>query len=251
MSINLVTGYSGKAHISSVDHGALNTMIFGDDSFVLPFGNQFVASVGQKNTVQADIHIADGDMMMQGRHIRIASGYSETVTIPMPKQGFYRDDLIVIRYTKDATSGIESCEIAVLEGEEDESRLGRPSYTTGDLTDGSCLLHEFPLYLLRLYSGDILSIEPLFAVKNPLSGVNSIPLQFGTATIEYSATRDTSAQVEFPVQFAKLPIVFVSQVFDHANLVVKTASVTTSGFTVNLEAVGSNGHRDFAWLALA
>ena len=249
--INLVTGYAGKAHVSSVDHGALNTMIFGRDSFVLPFGNRFAATVGQKSTVQAEINIADGDMMMQGRHIRIASDESETVNIPMPEQGYYRDDLIVIRYTKDAPSGIETCEIAVIEGEEDEAKLGRPTYTTGILTDGKCYLHEFPLYVVRMYSGDILSIEPLFTVKNPLENFKTLPLQSGTATIEYSATRDTSVQVDFPVQFDKTPIVFVSQVFDHANLVVKTASVTASGFTVNLEAVGSNGYRDFAWLALA
>lgn len=249
--MNLVTGYAGKPHVSSIDHGALNTMIFGNDSFVLPFGERFKASIVQEDEAQARIKIADGDMMVQGRHIRLASGESETINIPKPAQGYYRDDLIVVRYTKDAASGIESCNLALIEGEEDEARLGAPNYVTGDLTDSGCALHEFPLYRLRMFERDILDIEPLFMVKNPLSNINSIPVQHGTAVIEYSATRETSVHVDFPVAFATKPSVIVSQVFNEKNIVVFAENVTETGFTANLGMVGSNGYREFSWIAMA
>ena len=251
MSVNLVTGYAGVPHVSSIDHGALNAMIFGNDSFVLPFGEMFRANIAQQDQNQASIIIADGDMMMQGRHVRIAKGETEKINIPMPDQGYYRKDLIVMRYTKDITSGVESCSIARLEGEEDEALLGTPNYTTGDLTDAGCILNEVPLYRVVMYDGEIIDIEQMFTVKNPLNNINSVPVQYGTATIEHSATRDTSVFVEFPVTFTKKPVVFVSQVFNEANIVVKSELIEQDGFTARLSPIGSNGSREFSWIAFA
>lgn len=249
--VNLVTGYAGVPHVSSVDHGALNTMIFGNDSFVLPFGAMFRANITQQDAVQASVTIADGDLMMQGRHVRIATGDTEQINIPMPPQHYYRDDLIVMRYTKDITSGVEACALARIEGEEDEARLGAPDYTTGDLTDVGCILNEFPLFRVRMGDGQILDIEQLFTVKNPLHNVNSVSFQHGTATIEHSSTRDTSVYVEFPIKFTKTPIVFISQVFNEANIVVKSEHILTDGFTAKLSPVSTNGYRTFSWIAIA
>lgn len=250
-NINLVTGFAGVPHVSSIDHGALNTMIFGNDSFVLPFGEMFRANISRQDSTQAEIVIADGDIMMQGRHVRLATGETEKVNIPMPPQHYYRKDLIVLRYTKDITSGVESCSIARLEGEEDEALLGTPNYTTGNLTDAGCILHEFPLYRVIMYDAQIIDIEQMFAVKNPLYNFNSLFVQHGTATIEHSSTRDTSVVVEFPVKFTKKPAVFISQVFNEANIVAKSEYISNDGFTAKLSPVGSNGVREFSWFALA
>lgn len=251
MSINLVTGFAGVPHVSSIDHGALNTMIFGNDSFVLPFGEMFRANISRQDSTQAEIVIADGDMMMQGRHVRIATGETEKINIPMPPQHYYRKDLIVMRYAKDITSGVESCSIARLEGEEDEALLGTPSHTTGNLTDAGCILHEVPLYRVVMYDGKITAIEQMFTVKNPLYNINSVSFQHGTATIDHSTTRDTSVYVEFPIKFTKKPIVIISQVFNEANIVAKVEHVLPEGFTAKLSPVSSNGRREFSWIAIA
>ena len=254
MNVNLVTGYAGVPHVSSIDHGALNIMIFGYDSFVLPPFDEtppFKATILRQSADQAEIEIGDGDMMMQGRHVRIAKGETEKIKIPMPDQGYYRKDLIVMRYTKDIPSGVESCSIERLEGEEDEALLGTPSYTTGDLTDTDCERHEVPLYRVVMYDGEIIDIEQMFTVKNPLNNINSVPVQYGTATIEHSATRDTSVFVEFPETFTKKPVVFVSQVFNEANIVVKSELIERDGFTARLSPIGSNGSREFSWIAFA
>ena len=249
-NVNLVTGYAGKPHVSSVDHAALHTMIFGTDSFVLPFGSRLAASVMQSDETQARIKIADGDMMVQGRHIRIATGSYDTVTVSKPAQGYYRTDLIVVRYTKDA-GGVESCALAVIRGDESEVTGTAPSYTVGDLMDSECKLHEFPLYDVRMYERDEPIITPRFTTKNPLSNVDSVPIQCGTEEIEYSTTRVTTVEVKFPAAFAKKPVVIVSQPFNTHNIVVKTENVTKTGFTAELDAVGSSGKRDFSWIAMA
>ena len=251
MSINLVTGFAGVPHVSSIDHGALNIMIFGYDSFVLPFNEEpFKATILRQDSVQAEISIADGDMMMQGRHVR-ATGEPTKINIPMPPQHYYRKDLIVMRYTKDISNGVESCSIARLEGEEDDALLGTPNHTTGDLTDAGCILHEVPLYRVVMYDGKITDIEQMFTVKNPLSNIKAPAVQFGHAVIEHSVGRDTSVYVEFPVKFERTPHVFVSQVFNNANIVVKTSEVTSAGFTARLGPVSYNEWRPFSWFAIA
>lgn len=253
MSVNLVTGYAGEAHVSSIDHGALNTMIFGSGTFALPYGQQFAISVLQEDDGQVRFQIADGDMMMQGRHVRIATGDSERVIMAKASQGYQKVSLIVMRYTKDASTGVEACKIAVIEGEEQDWGTGyiEPNYTTGDLTDAGCVLNEFPLYSVEIAERDIVKITQLFTVKNPLNNINSVAVESGTATIEYSATHTTAVDVKFPVKFTKTPVVMISQVFNETNIVVRQEDITTTGFTAKLGAVGSSGYREFSWLAIA
>lgn len=253
MSVNLVTGYAGEPHVSSIDHGALNTMIFGGGTFVLPYGQQFALSIVQEDEGQVRFQIADGDMMMQGRHVRIATGDSERVIMAKASQRYRKISLIVMRYTKDSATGVEACKIAVIEGEEKEEGTAyvTPDYTTGDLTDAACVLHEFPLYSVDIFERDIVEITPLFTVKNPLNNINSVTVQSGTASIEYTSYRMTSVDVTFPVKFSKAPVVMVSQVFNEMNIVVRPEKVTTSGFTAELDAItGASGYRDFSWLAI-
>lgn len=249
-NINLVTGYAGKPHVSSVDHAALHTMIFGNDSFVLPFGSKFEAEVVQQDDVQARIQIADGDMMMQGRHVRIASGLTDSVNIAMPSQDHYGAALIVIRYEQDS-NGIETCSLKAIQSGESTSEVSIPNYTVGNLTDASCKLHEYPLYSVKMYGHTITAFTKLFTVKNPLLDINTVPVQCGTATIDYSTTRVTKVNVTFPAAFAKKPVVIVSQVFNTNNIVVRPENVTKTGFVAELDAVGTSGERQFSWIAMA
>lgn len=249
-NINLVTGYAGKPHVSSLDHGALNTMIFGSDSFVLPFGSQFAATVVQQDDVQARIQIADGDMMVQGRHIRIAKGMTDSVSISMPEQDRYGAALIVVHYEQD-NNGIETCSLRALQSTESTKEVGFLQPTEGDLTDANCQVHEFMLYKVKMYGSTITLLEPAFTVKNPLYNVNSVAIQSGTAEIEYSPTRVTETEVKFPFAFSKKPVVIVSQVFNSQNIVVRPENVTKSGFIAELDAVGTSGEREFSWIAMA
>lgn len=158
MSLHLITGHSGKAHITAADQGALNACQFGAEDYVLKSGEQFAASVITNN----QIRIADGEVMMQGRHIRLARGTYEDVTIENGSQGMNRNDLIVIRYTKNADSGIEEAALVVIKGEETTGTASDPEHTTGNILAGDCTLHEMPLYRVPLTGITVGELVPLF-----------------------------------------------------------------------------------------
>ena len=250
-NVHLVTGYAGYPHVSANDQGKFNSLIFGDSDLVFPSGNAFSISLGQNDSTQRVYYIKDGDMLIQGRHVRIPPGTMENINIPCPPQGYMRTDLIVMRYTKDATSGVEACSIVRLEGEEDAGAdFGAPTHNIGNLADPNCTVHDFPLYKLKL-NGSSCSVHKQFTAKNPLSGIETLSIQKGTATIAHSTSRDSSVNVNFASSFTKKPMVIVSQVFNESNIVVKLEDITASGFTAKLSPVSTNGSRQFSWIAIA
>ena len=132
---HLVTGYAGKAHINSADQGSFNASFAGTGEFVMEMGNQFAASIVNNNTVR----IQDGDLLMQGRHIRIEPNSYEDVTIDTGTAGKKRIDLIVMTYTKDTSTGVETATLQVLKGEESDGTPAAPVKTSGDILAGDAV----------------------------------------------------------------------------------------------------------------
>lgn len=163
MALHLVTGYSGKAHITSADQGALNAATFGRGNYVLNVGQQFSARVITNNS----INVLDGEVIMQGRHIRLESGAFEEVTIGNGAQGYFRNDLICIRYTKDSTTGIEEAALVVIKGNPDASAAVDPAYNNGSILDG-ILTVDFPLYRVPLNGLNIGDLVALFKAKGSI-----------------------------------------------------------------------------------
>ena len=114
MALHLVIGYAGAEHIQSQDTGSFNIAAFGGGQYVLDHGNKFAATLLAGNTVR----ISDGDMLMQGRHIRLAAGTTEEVGIDSGTAGMLRNDLICARYTKNSSTGVEEASFVVIKGTE-------------------------------------------------------------------------------------------------------------------------------------
>ena len=169
MSLHLVTGYAGKAHVTSADQGAFNAGVVGTSEYVMGTGFQLSAQVISNN----QIRIFDGDIMMQGRHINIKKDTYEDVAIANGLQGLNRNDLIVLRYTKDANTGVESIALAVLQGVSTEGTASDPAHTIGDILGGECLLHEMPLYRVKLTGLNVGELVPLFTVVDSVAEANS------------------------------------------------------------------------------
>lgn len=146
MALHLVTGYGGSAHITSADQGAFNAGLIGSGEYVMNSGNKFAASVISSNTVR----ILDGDLLMQGRHVTLKKDTYEEVTINNGLQAMNRNDIIVARYTKDSSTGVENVTFAVIQGIAVEGTASDPEITTGDILAGDCLLHEMPLWRIPL-----------------------------------------------------------------------------------------------------
>lgn len=168
MSLHLITGYAGQEHITAADHASFNISMFGAGEFVLDRGNKFKAEIVSNNLIK----ILDGDMMIQGRHVRLAENTYEELMIENGTQGMNRNDLIVARYSKDATTGIENCEFVVLKGEANASAAADPTYTQGDITEqGNDLVTEYPLYRIKLNGLNIESVNKLFTIGETLQSV--------------------------------------------------------------------------------
>ena len=159
MAIKIVTAKKGEPHVTSADAGALNQGTFGADDYVLSIGEKFRAELVSNN----EIKIYDGEGMMQGRHWRIEPGTYESVTIDNGSQGKKRKDLIVARYTKDSSTGVENVELAVLKGTETEGNATAPEATRGDVRKGD-LKHEMVLYTVTLDGLNVTAVDEGFAV---------------------------------------------------------------------------------------
>lgn len=159
MAVHLITGFKGEEHIQSADQGSFNASFFGDGEFIMEAGNQCEASIINNNTVR----ILDGDILMKGRHIRIPSNTYIDMTIQTGTAGVNRNDLIVMEYSKDAGSGIESADLKVVRGTATEGTAVDPAYTSGDILGGA-ILNQMPLYRVRVEGVVLSSVEQICTV---------------------------------------------------------------------------------------
>lgn len=144
-NLHLVTGHSGSAHVTSADHGSLYAAVFGAGHYVLNRGQKFAITVISNNTVR----VADGDILMQGRHIRLNENSYVDLTIENGSSGSSRNDLIVCRYTQNQVSGEEECNLVVIKGTATTQAAADPEYTDGDILGGDEQA-DFPLYRIPL-----------------------------------------------------------------------------------------------------
>lgn len=159
-NLHLVTGCSGEAHVASSDLGSLFEALIRSGQFVMDAGSKFSASIVSNNQIKVN----DGELMMQGRHVKLTPGAYVDLAIENGAQGYLRNDLIVARYTRNAATGIEECSLAVIKGTPAASNPADPQYTTGNLNAEGALLHDFPLYRVSI-SG--LVLERLTALFEP------------------------------------------------------------------------------------
>lgn len=159
-NMHLVTGYQGQDHVTAADHGSMYAAIFGNGSYVLDRGNKLAASVISSNKVR----IADGDIVLQGRHIRLNEGANIDLTIENGTQGYKRNDLIVARYTRNASTGIEEANLVVIKGAASTSTPADPAYNNGDILTDHAEVVDFPLYRVPLDGITVGTLEQLFDV---------------------------------------------------------------------------------------
>jgi hypothetical protein len=74
-----------------------------------------------------------------------------------------RNDLIVARYTKNTSTNVEAVDLVIIKGTSDASDPSDPAHTEGDITNGSAVLHDFPLWRIPLDGLNVGEPERLFA----------------------------------------------------------------------------------------
>lgn len=155
-SLNLVTGYRGQAHITSDDVAALNQVLFGDGAAVFDVGSAFAYDMPDATTFR----IADGEAIIQGRHVRLSVGDYASVSLLTPEAGYNRKDYITLMYAKSG-DGEESVALALQTGTATTGTAALPTLKQDDTTQFDSLYH-FPLYSLEWSGAELKAVTQVF-----------------------------------------------------------------------------------------
>ena len=143
MTIELITGHAGSAHISAADDGWLNVGIVGEGKYVLDTGTQFACNVQSANLVTIGI----GDALFEGRHVRVSA--TENVAIDNGAQGVNRNDIICIKYEYDSGTSVETASLAVIKGTASSSTPTDPTIPSGSILEGATAAY-MPLWRIPI-----------------------------------------------------------------------------------------------------
>ena len=100
---------------------------------------------------------------MQGRHIRLKENTYVDLNFDNGAQGYKRNDLIVVRYTKDSTTDKEEANLVVIKGTPSETTPSDPEYISGDIIHEHALENDMLLYRVPF---DGLNIQPIVSLFN-------------------------------------------------------------------------------------
>lgn len=168
MAMELVTGYAGKAHVTSYQGAAIQAGIVGVDNGVLSYVGQGMKAVA---TSANNIRIYDGVALIGGKAVVIDRDTYQDVAIANGTVGKYRNDIIYIKYTKDAFTGAESVTFDVKQGAAGNSGID-PALTTNNLYSTGTLTSEIPFKRVRLNGLAIESVENMHDNVPSLSELN-------------------------------------------------------------------------------
>ena len=156
--MHLITGKKGTPHVTSENHGFLNSRMVGRGRFVFNFSHNFEAVKLSNNSVQ----IRSGQGMLNGRHFEIEEGQTESVAIESGTVGMNRNDIIVARYEK-GQNGHETLTLVAVKGTAVSGTPSDPAVNEGNVLDGDSIV-DFPLYRVIIEDTDIEEIVQMFDV---------------------------------------------------------------------------------------
>lgn len=157
--MEIITGYTGKPHVTSEQDRDVNIGVVGKGSYVLQTGMQLAAEVSSNN----EIKIRDGVLMHQGCTASIKKNTYDSLIIINGSQGMKRIDLIVARYEKNQDNGIESLNLKVIQGTPAESTPTVPEYTEGDIQAGDYVA-DMPMYQVIIDGLNITEVKKVCEV---------------------------------------------------------------------------------------
>ena len=166
--MEIITGYTGKPHVTSEQDRDVNIGVVGEGSYVLQTGMQLAAEVSSNN----EIKIRDGVLMHQGCTASIKKNTYDSLIITNGSQGMKRIDLIVNRYTRNAETEVENCSWKVIQGKPVASNPAVPAYTSGNLQNGD-LVDECPAFEVHYDGINVTEVKSLLSVTDGLSELSS------------------------------------------------------------------------------
>lgn len=233
MTIELITGHAGSAHVSSADDGWLNVGTFGAGKYVLDTGSQLACTVQSANLVTIGV----GDAVFEGRHVRVS--VAENVSLDNGAQGMNRNDIVCIKYEYNSSTAVETASLAVIKGTASSSTPVDPTVPSGSVLDGATTAY-MPLWRIpisginvgtpeKLYGDVIVTLSGLLSKTWMVSQIPNLPAG--------KVTSGTFAVDRIPTLTAdKIPSLDASKIGSGSLPVNRggTGSATASGARSNL-----------------
>lgn len=161
MTIELVDGKAGVAHISSEDKAIIHQAKFSKSDVVFDWGAAFKCSMSSPNRATIDTGCAS----IQGLDWHITA--AESVTISNGSQGVKRNDIICAHYHRDSKTGNELVELTVLKGTPNATTAADPTIPSGKILSGAVDAY-MPLWRIPLDGITVGTPVRLFTPKGAL-----------------------------------------------------------------------------------
>lgn len=161
MTIELVDGKAGVAHISSEDKAIIHQAKFSKSDVVYDWGDAFKCSMSSSNRVT----VGTGCASIQGLDWHITA--AESVTISNGSQGMQRNDIICAHYHRDSKTGNENVSLTVLKGSPNATAAADPTIPAGKILSGAVDAY-MPLWRIPLNGITVGTPVRLFTPKGAL-----------------------------------------------------------------------------------
>ena len=166
--MKIMTGKTGTPHVTSQQFRQFVEAVAGQDSYILQSGENLEPELQTNNLLK----IRSGIMSHHGNLSVVDIGTYDEVTIANGTQGMQRIDLVVNRYTRDESSGIESNTWVVIQGTPNASTPVAPAYTEGNLQEGD-LVDDCPVFEVHLNGINVTEVVKLLEVSPDIPTLNA------------------------------------------------------------------------------
>ena len=194
MAFDGVFAFQGKDHITASQLGRIVEGVAGKGRYVLPTLNQMTAEMQTANKVR----VGTGDLVMDGRVVTNEAAVD--LTVESGTSGYKRNDLVVCRYTKNASTGVEKFAAEVVKGTPTTGTAADPKVTEGDISTGSASA-VMPLWRIPLDGitpGAPVRIAPVASnLKTLGDSVSQVPRirKFSTSIVRAGSNWDSDGRL--------------------------------------------------------
>ena len=231
--MEIVSGRTGRPHVTSQQFRQIIEGIVGDGSCILPSGENLEPELVSNNSLK----IRSGMMCHHGNVSSVKIGTYDEVELTNGSQVMKRIDLVVNRYTRNEEDNTEKNEWIVIMGTPAESNPTVPEYTKGNLQEGD-LVDDCPAFEVHFDGINITEVTKMLEIaqtnKDLSNKIANIPQIKAGTIIKTVAGGNNSASV-----FTNTEINKMFGVSDATNL--NTVVIFTEG---DAAARTSGGHMD-------
>ena len=199
--MEIVSGRTGKPHVTSQQFRQIIEGIVGDGSCILPSGENLEPELVSNNSLK----IRSGMMCHHGNVSSVKIGTYDEVELTNGSQGMKRIDLVVNRYTRNEEDNTEKNEWIVIMGTPAESNPTVPEYTKGNLQEGD-LVDDCPAFEVHFDGINITEVTKMLEIAQTNKDL--------TEKLGFQMLLNTDAQQIYTMYGGRVKVVSGTKVID-------------------------------------